>query len=67
MSAKENSINKKIQQLDEEVEWFYGDNFSLEKATEKYQKSLALAKEIEKDLNNLENEIEIINKDFSKD
>lgn len=64
MSEKE-TINQKIEKLNKEVEWFYGEDFSLEKATEKYKKSIKLTKEIEKDLNDLKNEIEILSEDFS--
>ncbi len=64
MSEKE-TINQKIEKLNKEVEWFYGEDFSLEKASEKYKKSIALTKEIEKDLDNLKNEIEILSEDFS--
>ena len=64
MSEKE-TINQKIEKLNKEVEWFYGEDFSLEKASEKYKKSIELTKEIEKDLNDLKNEIEILSEDFS--
>ena len=64
MSEKE-TINQKIEKLNKEVEWFYGEEFSLEKAAEKYKKSIELTKEIEKDLNDLKNEIEILSEDFS--
>lgn len=64
MSEKE-TINQKIEKLNKEVEWFYGEDFSLEKAAEKYKKSIELTKEIEKDLNDLKNEIEILSEDFS--
>ncbi len=59
-------INKKISELDAQVEWFYSDDFKLEEATERYKTALKLAKEIEKDLNELKNEIEILSEDFSK-
>ena len=64
MSEKE-TINQKIAKLDEEIAWFYGDDFSLEKATKNYKTAIKLAKEIESDLNDLKNEIEILSKDFS--
>lgn len=64
MSDKK-TINQKIQDLDGAVEWFYGEEFSLDKAQEKYESAVKLAKEIEKDLGELKNKIEIIDKDFS--
>ena len=67
MSKTENkTISQKINQLDKEVEWFYGEDFDLDKATEHYKKSLELAKEVEKDLKSLKNEIEILSEDFTK-
>lgn len=65
MSEKQ-SLNQKIEQLDKEVEWFYSDEFELEQATKKYKDAVKLAKEIEKDLSELKNEIEVIAEDFSK-
>ncbi|MBR5027530.1 exodeoxyribonuclease VII small subunit [Candidatus Saccharibacteria bacterium] len=68
MSETDNkpNLNQKIQKLDESVEWFYGDDFNLENATDKYKETLKLAKEIEGDLESLKNEIEILSEDFSK-
>lgn len=60
------TINQKIKRLDEVVDWFYGENFDLAKATDKYAEAAKLAKEIEKDLNSLKNEISVIQKDFTK-
>lgn len=65
MSEKMN-LNQKIEKLDSEVEWFYSDDFKLEEAVDKYKIAAKLAKEIEKDLGELKNEIEILQKDFSK-
>lgn len=59
------TISEKISKLNEKVDWFYGDDFSLEQSSKKYKEARMLAKEIETDLNNLKNEIEIIDKDFS--
>ncbi len=61
-----NSINAKINELSEQTQWFYSDDFSLDQAAKKYKKAVALTKEIEKDLDNLKNEIEILSKDFTK-
>lgn len=64
--AEKMSLNKKIEMLDTQVEWFYSDDFKLEKAVDKYKDAVALAKEIEKDLTELKNEIEVLSEDFSK-
>ena len=60
------SLNQKIKKLDDEVEWFYSDDFKLESAVDKYKSAIELAKDIEKDLSELKNEIEIISQDFNK-
>lgn len=60
-------LTTKITNLNQQIEWFYGDDFSLDEAAAKYQAAAKLAKEIEKDLKNLKNQIEIIDKDFTKE
>ena len=66
MTENKKTLNEKIAELDEKVEWFYSDDFKLEEATGKYKDALNLAKEVEKDLKELKNEIEILSEDFSK-
>ena len=60
------NISEKIDDLKGGVEWFYSDDFKLEEASEKYKAMTELAKEIEKDLAELKNEIQVIEEDFSK-
>ena len=60
------SLNQKIEKLDSEVEWFYSDEFKLDTAMEKYKDAIKLAREIEKELDELKNEIEVLGEDFSK-
>ena len=64
--AEEMSLNQKIENLDSKVEWFYSDEFKLEEAVDKYKEAVSLAKDIEKDLDSLKNEIEVLSEDFSK-
>ena len=64
--AEKMTLNQKIEKLDAEVEWFYSDEFKLEEAVDKYKAATKLAKEIEKDLSELKNEIEVLSEDFSK-
>lgn len=64
--AEKLNLNQKIEKLDAEVEWFYSDEFKLEEAVDKYKAATKLAKEIEKDLSELKNEIEVLSEDFSK-
>ena len=65
MSQNE-TINEKITRLNHDVEWFYGEDFSLDVAIEKYKKAIELSNEIESDLNNLKNQVEVIKQDFSQ-
>ena len=67
MVKKDLKISEKINDLEDRVDWFYGEDFKLELAGEKYKEAVKLAKEIEKDLENMKNEIKIIEEDFSKE
>lgn len=60
------TINQKIEELDKSTEWFYSDEFNLDEAVVKYKDAIELAKELQKDLSDLQNEIEVLNEDFSK-
>lgn len=64
MAAKK--ISEKIEELKSGVDWFYSDDFELDKASSKYKELAVLAKDIEKDLAELKNEIKVIDEDFSK-
>ena len=66
-STEKLTINQKLEQLDQQIEWFYGEDFSLEQAAEEYQAAATAAKEIESDLSEIKNQIEIIDRDFSKE
>lgn len=64
---KENkTLNQKIEELEKSTDWFYSDEFNLEEAVKKYKSAIELAKELEKDLNDLKNEVEVLAEDFSK-
>ena len=60
------TINQRIEDLNKEVEWFYGDDFSLDEAVEKYKTTLSHAKSIKKDLETIKNEVIKIEQDFTK-
>ena len=60
-------LNQKIAKLDKQVEWFYSEDFDLDKAVEKYQEAIKLAQEIEHDLETLQNEVKVLDKNFAKD
>lgn len=54
------TIEERVRELDEQVEWFYGDDFQLDQAIQNYQKTAKLAEEIEQDLLKLQNEVKVI-------
>lgn len=60
------SITKKIEELTNSTDWFYSDDFNLDEAVKKYKEAIELAKELQKDLSNLQNEIEVLTEDFQK-
>lgn len=60
------SLTEKIKQLDQAVEWFYGDDFKLDQALAKYQDATELAATIDQDLTKLKNQVEVV-EDFTKD
>ena len=62
--AKQKSISEKMVDLNRRVEWFYGDDFSLDQAAEKYEAAMKAAKAIKTDLETLKNKIEVIDKEF---
>jgi len=59
------SISDKIAQLDHEIEWFYGEDFQLDQAVEKYQAASELADKIDRELGELRNQVEVV-RDFTK-
>ena len=64
--APKPSLTEKIDQLDQAVEWFYGDDFQLDQALVKYQDAAQLAASIDQDLTELKNQVEVV-EDFTKD
>jgi exodeoxyribonuclease VII small subunit len=65
MSGKK-TISEKMMELDKDTDWFYSDEFNLDEAVEKYKKAIKVAEELQKDLSDLQNEIEVLSQDFSK-
>lgn len=64
-NPKKPSIDTQIAELDAAVEWFYGEDFTLDQALEKYQKATKLAQKIEQDLAKFKNHVEVV-EDFTK-
>ncbi len=64
-NSSQKSIESQLAELDSAVEWFYGDDFSLDEALDKYKSAAKLAEQIESDLNHLKNKVKVI-ADFTK-
>jgi exodeoxyribonuclease VII small subunit len=65
MSKSEKTIQSKIAELDELVEWFESEDFQLEQASAKLKEAAKLAADIEHDLNAVANDIQIVKKSFA--
>lgn len=65
MSVKNNtSVEEKIEALRELAAWFEGDEFRLDDASSKFKVAAELAREIERDLTSIKNEVTIIKESF---
>lgn len=62
--SEKNSIKEKIAKLDELISWFDSNDFDIEIAIEKFKEAEKLSNNIEKDLNDLKNEVNIIKQKF---
>ena len=60
------TLNSKIKELDQCIDWFYSNEFNLDDAESKYKNAIDLAKELGSDLDKLKNKIEILTEDFTK-
>ena len=60
------TLNQRIKELEEKIDWFYSDDFNLEEAAKRYKDATALANGLQEDLEKLKNEIEVLKEDFSK-
>ena len=67
MSNENNdSIELKMNRLRELAAWFESEEFSLNQATERFKDAANLAKEIEKELHTLKNDIDVLKKSFEE-
>lgn len=67
MSVTNKTIQEKMAELNELVEWFNSDDFTLEVALIKFKVAENLAADIEKDLSSLKNEIQIVKHKFDSE
>lgn len=66
MTKNKPTVQSKIEDLRKLVEWFDGDDFSLEESLEKFSEARNLATEIEEELTSLKNEVEIAKQSFDQ-
>jgi exodeoxyribonuclease VII small subunit len=66
MSAKNNDLNKKLEELEKLVAWFESDDLDIEQAIEKFETANKLAAEIREQLTTLENKITVLNERFDQ-
>lgn len=67
MSESNRTVQEKLAELSELVEWFQSPSFTLEAAVEKFKQAEKLAEEIEKDLTKLKNDIKVVKKRFDSE
>ena len=60
------SIEKLLQELDEKMAWFHGDDFRLEEAKERFAELKKLAERAETALEMMQHDIEVLTQDFSE-
>lgn len=60
------TIQQKMTRLDELVQWFEGDEFSLEESFDKFETAQKLAAEIEHDLQAFSNKVSVLSKRFDE-
>lgn len=66
MSNKKDNLTVKMDKFEADLEWFYGEEFNLNQAVERYKKMMKMAQDIEADLLKMKNKIIKIEEDFSK-
>ena len=57
-------ISKRMEELEEKMNWFKGDEFTLDEAAERYAEVEKMAGEIEEILMEMQNSVELIQKRF---
>lgn len=69
MSDKSNtqpSIESELAELERQVAWFEGEEFTLEEAMKHYEEAEVLAKRIETRLTEVKNEVNVLKKKFDQ-
>ncbi|MGB3945504.1 MAG: hypothetical protein WBK76_01560 [Candidatus Saccharimonadales bacterium] len=64
MSEKSKTIEEKMEELRSQAAWFESDEFSISLAKDKFESAAKLAREIESDLADMENQVTILKESF---
>lgn len=67
MSKENKSIQDELAELSKIVDWFDGEEFTLELAIDKFKQAETLAEKVESDLKALKNNIQIVKKKFDSE
>jgi len=67
MSEKNKTIQQKIEELTQMIDWFDSDDFALEEAIDRFKKAEVLAGTIETDLSSLKNDITVLKQKFDSE
>lgn len=67
MSKANKTISEKTIELNELVAWFDSDDFTLEAALDKFKEAELLAATIEKDLAQLQNDVQVVKQKFDQE
>lgn len=59
MSKNDKTVATKMKDLQEMIDWFNSDDFTLEAALDKFKEAQAVAESVEHDLSGLKNDIEV--------
>ncbi len=62
--TKNKTLQQKLEELDQLVAWFEGDDIQIEQALKKFDEAEKLADEIGNELKSAKNKIEVIKKKF---
>lgn len=62
--TKSKTVQEKTTELNNLVAWFDSDEFVLETALEKFKQAEQLAEEIEKDLQAIKNDVQVVKQKF---
>lgn len=67
MTKSNQTIQQKTDQLDGIIAWFNSEDFTLEQALDKFKQAEVIAEDVQKDLQNLKNDIQVVKQRFDQD